>query len=251
MPFVAEDRKVTAERDLIAHGKACQAAKTRLELEAVSIRFFYARGLRQMSYYHVSPLGVEPDGESVPIYTYGFPEAWVKRYIEEKLYEVDPVPRHSKACTRPFRWLDLVGSPELSNSERKFMQLVQDEGLGNGWAIPVFGPHGRNGYCGLSYGPKAETPMNDEVILLSLACHQFHWRYCELHPLSTESAGLSKREAQTLRLLARGLSNAQVAKIMEISPSTVDTNVRRCFQKLGVNDRVSAVLRGIVEGVYD
>lgn len=240
-----------AEQDLIAHGKACQAAQTRLDLEAVTVRFLVARGLKQMSYHHVAPPGVPPEDGQVPIYSYGFPEDWTKRYFDEKLYEIDPRERLSQARTQPFRWLDIMGSSELTPQESRFMQILEKEGLGNGWAIPVFGPHGRNGYCSLGYGPKADVPEDGEVMILSLVCHQFHWRYCDLHPVPETPARLSHREAETLRLLAKGLSNTQVAAIMGVSVSTVDTNVRRCFQKLGVNDRVSAVLKGIVEGVYD
>ncbi|GIF49216.1 LuxR family two component transcriptional regulator [Asanoa ferruginea] len=54
-------------------------------------------------------------------------------------------------------------------------------------------------------------------------------------------AGLSAREAEVLRLVARGLSNAEIATSLHISEATVKTHLLRTFAKLGVNDRTAAV----------
>jgi DNA-binding NarL/FixJ family response regulator len=48
---------------------------------------------------------------------------------------------------------------------------------------------------------------------------------------------LSERELQVIRLVARGLSNQQIAHELVLSPETVRTYLRRMFAKLGVNDR--------------
>lgn len=237
--------------DLITHGLACQEAETWQDLESVTLRFLLDCGVDMVSYRHIAPLGTHLAGKPIAVHSHGFPETWIDRYTNSRLYDIDPIPRVSQARTRPFCWLDLVGASELTAQEMKFLENLEEEGLGNGLAVPVFGPHGRNGYCGLGYSSADDMPTRERQMLLSLACHQFHWRYCELRPLPTLPARLSQREKETLRLMAKGASNIQIAEEMGITASTVDTNVRRCFQKLGVNDRISAVLRGIVEGVYD
>jgi DNA-binding CsgD family transcriptional regulator/tetratricopeptide (TPR) repeat protein len=53
---------------------------------------------------------------------------------------------------------------------------------------------------------------------------------------------LSAREAQVLALMARGHRNDEIAKELFISPATVKSHVNHVFMKLGVKDRVSAVL---------
>jgi DNA-binding NarL/FixJ family response regulator len=45
------------------------------------------------------------------------------------------------------------------------------------------------------------------------------------------------------------LSNNYIAERLNISENTVDTMLRRVFAKLGVNNRISAVLRGIGSGL--
>jgi len=53
-------------------------------------------------------------------------------------------------------------------------------------------------------------------------------------------AGLSTREAEVLKLVARGLTNAQVAKVLFISHRTVERHLNSVYTKLGVKSRAAA-----------
>ncbi|HET8632200.1 MAG TPA: AAA family ATPase [Thermomicrobiales bacterium] len=53
-------------------------------------------------------------------------------------------------------------------------------------------------------------------------------------------AGLSAREVEVLRLVAQGLSNAQVAAHLYLSPRTVGQHLRSIYNKLGVDNRTAA-----------
>ena len=56
--------------------------------------------------------------------------------------------------------------------------------------------------------------------------------------------GITPREHEILGLIAEGLSNRDIAKELFISENTVKTHSSRLFDKLGVNRRVQAVLKG-------
>lgn len=56
----------------------------------------------------------------------------------------------------------------------------------------------------------------------------------------TYPAGLTTREVEVLRLVAQGLSDAQVAEQLVVSPRTVTTHLTSIYNKLGVNSRVVA-----------
>jgi ATP/maltotriose-dependent transcriptional regulator MalT len=64
----------------------------------------------------------------------------------------------------------------------------------------------------------------------------------EARPSPSYPAGLTAREVEVLRLLARGLTNTQIAEQLVLSPHTVHSHVRSILSKLGVPSR-GAVIR--------
>jgi DNA-binding CsgD family transcriptional regulator len=85
---------------------------------------------------------------------------------------------------------------------------------------------------------------------MQFAAQAAHLRICAL--FADEVAldrQLSSREKEILDWVARGKSNTVIADILEISPGTVDTYMRRIYEKLDVSDRTSAAVKGVGLGL--
>ena len=64
-------------------------------------------------------------------------------------------------------------------------------------------------------------------------------------------AGLSEREVDVLRLVARGFSNRQVAQALSISPRTAEHHVQHVYTKIGVSSRAAAAVFAMEHDLLD
>ena len=68
-------------------------------------------------------------------------------------------------------------------------------------------------------------------------------------PASLIADKLSEREQDVLRLLARGLTNTEIARQLSLSEGTVRNHISAIFAKLGVSDRTQAAIIAIQHGL--
>jgi DNA-binding NarL/FixJ family response regulator len=69
------------------------------------------------------------------------------------------------------------------------------------------------------------------------------FRRNETETADGEMVGLSQREREVLELLARGFLYKEIAEMLKISVQTVNTYIRRIYEKLHVRSRAQAVAK--------
>jgi len=97
-----------------------------------------------------------------------------------------------------------------------------------------------------------ETPA-DEIITAIRSVHngrqEFPRRIAERLNGDRMTAGLSPRERQVLELVAKGLTNKEVATTLQISQFTVRNHLNHITEKLEVSDRTEAIFMAIQTGI--
>ena len=91
---------------------------------------------------------------------------------------------------------------------------------------------------------KGETVLDPQISdkVLSRLTHS------RLYRAGLMSEGLTERELEVLRSVARGMSNKEIGEVLGISTNTVQVHLRNIFGKLGVGDRTEAVAYAIRQG---
>jgi DNA-binding CsgD family transcriptional regulator len=97
----------------------------------------------------------------------------------------------------------------------------------------------------MRYDPKSSSKGNAEPqVLFVVTLDGFRYVLACVPALTSPlEVTLSPREQEITRLVAKGFPNKSIALVLDISPYTVATYLRRVFVKLGVNSRAEMVAR--------
>jgi DNA-binding NarL/FixJ family response regulator len=92
--------------------------------------------------------------------------------------------------------------------------------------------------------------VTGDVLLAPAITHRLVARYAQpTPPTSSRLTALTDREREVLTLIARGLSNAEIAAHLFLGETTVKTHVGRILGKLNLHDRAQAVIAAYESGL--
>lgn len=175
----------------------------------------------------------------------GMPADWMARYEAHALHRFDPIPGMALRIGQAQQISSIVGQLRgLSSDEQAFINAFRESGLGEGLAIPAFGPFGRPGFVGLTRPRHGDVLRELDLPLASAVAQQVHQRMALLQG-SEPLPALSPREREILRWMSRGKSNSDIAAILSITAPTVNTHVQRIYAKMRVHDRVTCIAKAL------
>lgn len=93
------------------------------------------------------------------------------------------------------------------------------------------------------------TVSRGESLIQPVVASKVLDKLAELSKITTSPEALSEREIEVLNLVAKGVSNKDIADQLSITQSTVKTHITSIFQKLDVTTRTEAVTTALKKGI--
>ena len=164
---------------------------------------------------------------------------WIESYFRRGLDRKNPVIFAPLRRTGSFRWsapgfADLDGWAGLG--------LCREMGIEDGLAVPCHSPGGRVGVISIGFDRFDLDPRDRRAV--ALAAGMAFERMQALAPRAAgPRPGLTARERDCLAFVAEGLSDADIAGRLGISPVTAHAHVENAKRKLGARTRAQAVAK--------
>ncbi|EJM07223.1 response regulator containing a CheY-like receiver domain and an HTH DNA-binding domain [Pseudomonas sp. GM102] len=172
-----------------------------------------------------------------------YPTEWNTKYEQEHFSEVDPILAHCNHSELPILWQE-----EIFSKTPTLRQAQKQQGLRYGWSQSV---HDQNGLCSMLSLARSHCPITTHDLYKNLGYAMFISRH--LHGLVAKDlpsshpkpnpVHLSIREVEVLKYSAIGKTAGEIARILSLSESTVQFHIRGAIRKLGVNNKIAAVIK--------
>ena len=171
---------------------------------------------------------------------------WSEHYIAEHYERYDPGVKMLFKTPLPISW-DQMRSMARSREEIQVFDAAGDHGLRGGLVIPVHDAEG-GASAVILHGPHRDDP--DPQLRATLAAMGTIYASHGQSQLETtqdvrDAQLLSLRERQCLLLASKGMTNLEIAKVLEISKRTVDIHIERARSALNASNRTHAVVEAL------
>ncbi len=213
----------------------------------IALNHTFALGFQYCSFTMSSHL---PNNRTKPVRFNNYPDEWNNLYNQAHFFEVDPVVTHCKRSVLPIVWEEKTfkDSPNL-------WSLAQSFGVHLGWTQAVHDFQGVFSMLTLGRSKGAVTPeeLYEKAGQVLWLCHAMHAAVAQTYaasPSINPAKKLTSRETEILKRSAMGKTAADIATILCLSERTVGFHICSCFKKLGVNNKIAAVLCASKAGLF-
>jgi len=205
-------------------------------------------GFDYCAYGMQSPLSI---AEPKTIMLNNYPQAWQKRYVEQRYVKVDPTVKHCMTSLQPLVWSSQSANTQ---AEKDFWEEARSYGLNVGWAQSSRDFIGTRGMLTLArssdqLSEKEQKAQYTNMYWLTQTVHSSIAKIVNDVEFSQFNLYLTSREKEALRWTAEGKTSAEIAQILGVTERTVNFHLCNSMQKLNVNNKISAAIRAIMLGL--
>lgn len=190
-------------------------------------------------------LGTVTTGQIVKAEWASFPEGHFETYLAEGWDRVDPILALAARASGPFCWDRVAPGMRFSRPQMALLHECKRVGV---HAISVVPFRNHDGSCEIIGISSRHAHAGDpaRMPVLHAMCAQTLWRAGELcrNGMIAEArqAALTAKELEVLKWIKAGKSNTDISDILDLSVKTVEYHVSNILKKLGVSNRIGAVV---------
>ncbi|HEF4762331.1 TPA: LuxR family transcriptional regulator [Pseudomonas putida] len=181
-----------------------------------------------------------------------YPKDWNCEYEKNKFASIDPVVAHCNQSGLPILW-----SEELFCNVPWIWETLGQQGLQHGWSQAIHDEE--SGFCSIVSVARSHCPVSawelyeyfGFALFIGHHLHNLVTRTQPKEPAKSLAPQLSPREIDVLKLAAVGKTAYESARILNLSARTINFHVQEAIRKLGVNNKVSAVIAAVKAGYLD
>ncbi|UAK24217.1 LuxR family transcriptional regulator [Sphingomonas nostoxanthinifaciens] len=184
-------------------------------------------------------------------YIIDWPERWTRFYTQSGLIERDPIVTELAVRHAPFTWSELRADRKLSQAGTDALNLAAASGWNEGLVVPLPTGGRRIGLVSMAGSTTVTSALRDHLALLSVCLHSHVRTLVAREGFPLPPAGLSPREVECVRLVARGKSDGGIAAALGIAPSTAHEFVEKAKRKLRAKSRAELIAVAVALAIIE
>lgn len=228
--------------------QAYRAIESAVDIDALTNILFDLRCESNLAHLVYHAAHVPAFDKLNPLLLLTYDEVWVKRYVQQDYFRLDPVVAAGRKSFLPVDWINV---DHHSKEARHFFAEAESHGVGrHGFTLPIRGLAGERALFTITTNETDEQWHRWRFSHLQdfhLLAHYFHDRAMRLSRLRYEHVmrSLAPREKQCLERLVQGQAPGQIADGLGLSLSAVHAYLRTARLKLECTTIEQAIAKAI------
>jgi LuxR family quorum sensing-dependent transcriptional regulator len=183
-------------------------------------------------------------------YFNNWPSDWLELYLANGFFEIDPIIMETRRRMTPFLWSEIGDARSFTVEGRVVLEAAKAYGWSEVMGIPIHGPAGYQGLVSLASLNSVSMSKTERALLhtMALAVHDRAHASIGLGESTRPPIHLTPREAECMRWVIAGKTDAEIGIILGIATATAHYHVEQVKKKAGTRSRSEAVALLVLAG---